>query len=99
MNKEQLRAMLLIAKKLGWNGKPAAWCINTINDMVTEKQCKELAVHGDCDDYEETLLSLPLQSKRILLDLKHNARETQVFDDAMHGNTDRLSWILNECWS
>lgn len=99
MNKEQLRAMLLIAKKLGWIGKPAAWVITTINQMVEQKQINELCKYGDHDDYEETLLSLPLQSKRVLLDLKHDARETQTLAEACDGHTERLSWILNECWS
>lgn len=58
MNAAELRAMCLIANKLGWNGKPAIEIINKIHQMVLNQQALELDTVGECDDFEETLLSI-----------------------------------------
>ena len=61
MNKAELRAITLIVKKLGWNDMPAVEVIPTIEKMVANQQALELDCVGECDDFEETLLSLALQ--------------------------------------
>ena len=58
-NKAELKAMQLIAKKLNWH-KPVVETIETITKMVRNQQAKELDCVGECDDFEETLLSLAL---------------------------------------
>lgn len=60
MNKQELSAMCLIANKLGWNGKPACEVITNIKQMVLNQQSLELDTVGECDDEEETLLSIAL---------------------------------------
>jgi hypothetical protein len=60
MNANELRAMLLIANKLGWNGKPACEVIQKINRMVLNQQALEADCVGDYDDFEDTLLSISL---------------------------------------
>jgi hypothetical protein len=60
MNKAELRAITLIVKKLGWNDMPAVEAIPTIRKMVANQQALELDCVGECDDFEETLLSLAL---------------------------------------
>ena len=58
MNKQELRAVTLIVKKLGWNDMPAAVAIPAIQRMVDNN----IAVGADCcdviDDSEDTLLSI-----------------------------------------
>ena len=58
-NKAELKAMQLIAKKLNWH-KPVVETIETITKMVRNQQAMELDCAGECDDFEETLLSLAL---------------------------------------
>lgn len=60
-NQNELKAMLMIAKKLGWH-KPASETLEIINQMVRNQQSLELDTVGECDDYEETLLSMALWS-------------------------------------
>ena len=67
MNKAELKAMLSIAKKLDWNGKPALEVIESINQMVLNQQSLELDTVGECFDYEETLLSIALWDKDKIL--------------------------------
>ena len=91
MNKQELRAMLLIAKKLHWNGKPAEMVILTIKDMVIEQQYIEMARYNDCDGAEETLLSMGTWEPGRLLRLKRRVRQAAL--------DERTSWIINNCWS
>jgi len=63
MNKAEMKAMLSIVKKLGWNDKPAVEVINSISKMVSNQQSLELDTIGECDDREETLLSIALWDK------------------------------------
>ena len=58
-----MKAMLSIVKKLGWNDKPAVEVINSIDKMVSNQQALELDTVGECDDREETLLSIALWDK------------------------------------
>ena len=58
-NKAELKAMQMIASKLNWH-KPAGETIETITKMVMNQQALELDCVGECDDFEETLLSMAL---------------------------------------
>ena len=95
MNKQELRAIMLIAKKLHWNGKPVEMVIETIQQMIVAKQCQELADCGDCDDEEETLLSIAMMETSKLWRLKHKARLEATEAEMYNRNT----WIINNCWS
>lgn len=59
-NKAELEAMLIIANKLDWKNKPVMEVCGTINQMVKNQQALELDTVGECDDFEETLLSIAL---------------------------------------
>jgi hypothetical protein len=60
MNKQELRAITLIVKKLGWNDMPATVAIPAIQRMINN----DIAVGADCcgviDDPEDSLLSISL---------------------------------------
>ena len=58
-NKAELKAMQIIASKLNWN-KPVDETVETICRMVGNQQALELDCVGECDDFEETLLSMAL---------------------------------------
>lgn len=58
-NKAELTAMQMIAGKLNWH-KPVLETIGTITKMVRNQQSLELDCIGECDDFEETLLSIAL---------------------------------------
>ena len=58
-NKAELKAMQIIASKLNWQ-KPAYQTVETITKMVKNQQSLELDTVGECDDFEETLLSMVL---------------------------------------
>ena len=58
-NKAELKAMQIIASKLNWN-KPVYETVETITKMVRNQQALELDCIGECDDFEETLLSIAL---------------------------------------
>lgn len=58
MNKQEFKAIMLIAKKMNWQDKPVECVIETINQMVMNDQALGLDCCGECDDYEETLLSI-----------------------------------------
>lgn len=58
-NANELKAMQIIASKLNWH-KPADETVETIIKMVRNQQSLELDCIGECDDFEETLLSLAL---------------------------------------
>ena len=58
-NKTELKAMQIIASKLNWH-KPAYETVETITKMVHNQQAMELDCTGECDDFEETLLSMAL---------------------------------------
>ena len=60
MNQAEMKALLMIVKKLGWNDKPALEVIESITQMVRNQQSLELDTVGECDDFEETLLTMAL---------------------------------------
>ena len=61
-NKAELAAIQMIANKLNWQ-MPVWETLETINQMVRNQQALELDTVGECDDFEETLLSLALWNK------------------------------------
>lgn len=58
-NKAELTAMQMIADKLNWH-KPVDETVKTICKMVSNQQALEIDCVGECDDFEETLLSMAL---------------------------------------
>lgn len=58
MNKAEFKAISIIADKLNWQNKPVVNVLETINQMVRNQQALELDTVGECDDCEETLLSI-----------------------------------------
>jgi len=58
MNKNEFKAISMIAKKMNWQNKPVECVIETVNQMVRNDQALGLDCCGECDDYEETLLSM-----------------------------------------
>jgi len=60
MNKSEFKAISTIAKKMNWQNKPVMEVCETINQMVRNQQALELDCVGECDDEEDTLLSIAL---------------------------------------
>ena len=58
MNKNEFKAISMIAKKMDWQNKPVMEVCETINQMVRNDQALGLDTVGECDDYEDTLLSI-----------------------------------------
>ena len=58
MNKNEFKAINMIAKKMNWQNKPVECVMETINQMVMNDQALGLDTVGECDDYEDTLLSI-----------------------------------------
>ena len=58
-NKAELTAMQMIADKLNWH-KLVDETVKTICKMVSNQQALELDCVGECDGFEETLLSMAL---------------------------------------
>ena len=58
-NANELKAMQIIAGKLDWH-KPVDETVETICKMVRNTQALDLDCVGECDDFEETLLSIAL---------------------------------------
>ena len=58
MNKNEFKAINMIAKKMNWQNKSVECVIETVNQMVRNDQALGLDCCGECDDYEETLLSI-----------------------------------------
>ena len=58
MNKAEMKAIQTIAEKMDWYNKPVCDVIETINQMVRNDQALSLDCCGECDDFEETLLSI-----------------------------------------
>lgn len=59
MNRAEFLAIMKIAKKLGWKSVN----FETISQMVRNQQALELDTVNECDDFEETLLSIALWDK------------------------------------
>lgn len=58
MNRNEFKAISMIAKKMDWQNKPVECVIETVNQMVRNDQALGLDCCGECDDYEDTLLSI-----------------------------------------
>jgi hypothetical protein len=69
-NKAELTAIQMIASKLNWH-KPVLETIGTITKMVRNQQSLELDCIGECDDFEETLLSIALWDKDKIISTMH----------------------------
>lgn len=63
MNKAELKAIQMIANKMNWQNKPVSETLDTIKKMVSNQQALELDTVGECDDFEETLLSIAIWDK------------------------------------
>ena len=61
-NKAELAAMQKIAGKMNWH-KPVDETVEIICKMVSNQQAMELDCIGECDAFEETLLSIALWDK------------------------------------
>lgn len=61
MNKQELSAIMLIVKKLGWNDMPATVALEAIQKMINN----DIAISLDCcgfqDEPEDALLSIATQ--------------------------------------
>ena len=63
MNKQEFKAITIIANKMDWQQKPVSDVIESVKQMVRNQQALELDTVGECDDDEETLLSIALWDK------------------------------------
>ena len=63
MNKAEFKAIQIIAQKMNWQQKSVSETIEAIKQMVRNQQALELDTVGECDDEEETLLSIALWDK------------------------------------
>ena len=70
MNKAEFKAIKMIAEKLNWQ----AVNFEVIKQMIRNQQSLELDCIGECDDEEETLLSIALWDTDKILST------TKVFD-------------------
>lgn len=57
MNKAEFKAIKMIAEKLNWKQVN----FETIKQMVRNQQALELDTVGECDDFEDELLTLAIQ--------------------------------------
>lgn len=71
MNKQEFKAISMIARKMNWHNKPVIEVCETINQMVRNQQALELDCIGECDDYEETLLSIATWNADTLIGYEH----------------------------
>ena len=100
-NKAELKAMQIIADKLNWH-KPVDETVETITKMVSNQQAMELDCIGECDDFEEVLLSIALWDKdKIVSTLYVNDYESLVmwevecFKEDMGLDSEDLTALLN----
>jgi len=100
-NKAELKAMQIIADKLNWH-KPVDETVETITKMVSNQQAMELDCIGECDDFEETLLSIALWDKdKIVSTLYVNDYESLVmwevecFKEDMGLDSEALTALFN----
>ena len=70
MNKAELKAINIIATKMNWMHKPVCETIETIKQMVSNQQALMMDTIGECDDFEDELLTLAIQDadKIVVLD-------------------------------
>lgn len=58
MNKQEFKAISMIASKMNWQDKPVECVIEAIDQMIRNDQALGLDCCGECGDYKETLLSI-----------------------------------------
>ena len=58
MSKNEFKAINMIARKMNWQNKPVECVIEAVNQMIRNDQALGLDCCGECDDYENTLLSI-----------------------------------------
>ena len=102
MNKAELKAIQMIVNKMNWGQKPVSETLETISTMVKNQQALELDTVGECDDYEETLLSIALWDKdRITSTMYVSDYESLVmwnvecFKEDMGLDSEALTALLN----
>ena len=61
MNKAEFKAINIIATKMNWMHKPVCETIETIKQMVSNQQALMMDTIGECDDFEDELLTLAIQ--------------------------------------
>ena len=102
MNKQEFSAIMLIVKKLDWNDMPVTEACERIKQMIENQQSLELDTVGECDDEEETLLSIATwDADRIESTMFVDSYQSMVAWDNYNNpfEYDRNSWIINNCWS
>ena len=100
-NKAELKAMQIIADKLNWH-KPVDETVETITKMVSNQQAMELDCIGECDDFEETLLSIALWDKDKIISTLYVSDyeslvvwEVECFKEDMGLDSEALTAFLN----
>ena len=100
-NKAELKAMQIIASKLNWN-KPVYETVETITKMVHNQQAMELDCVGECDDFEETLLSMALWNKDKITSTMYVSdyeslvmRDVECFKEDMGLDSEALTVLWN----
>ena len=98
MNRAEFKAILAIAKKLGWKSVN----FETISQMVRNQQALELDTVGECDGVEETLLSIALWDRdKIISTMYVSSYEDLVmwgvecFKEAMGLDSEALTALWN----
>ena len=102
MNKQEFKAISMIASKMNWHNKPVECVIETINQMVRNQQSLELDTVGECDDFEETLLSIALWNRDKIVSTMYVADYTSLvmwgvecFKDDMGLDSESLTTLFN----
>lgn len=84
MNKQELRAITLIVKKLGWNDMPATVAIPAIQRMVNNEIAVTLDCCGTHESEEETLLTIASwNTEQIWVSLFINDYQS-MHDESLH---------------
>ena len=102
MNKAEFKAISMIAEKLGWQKKPVMEVCKDIQKMVSNQQALELDTVGECDDFEETLLSIALWDKDKIISTMYVSSYVdlvmwgvETFKEDMGLDNDALTALLN----
>ena len=102
MNKQEFKAINMIASKMNWQNKPVEYVIETISQMVRNQQALELDTVGECDDFEETLLSIALWNRDKIVSTMYVADYTSLvmwgvecFKDDMGLDSEALTALFN----
>ena len=98
MNHAELKAIISIANKLEWKSVD----IETVIQMVRNQQALELDTVGECDDFEETLLSIALWDKDKIISTMYVSDYTslvmwgvELFKEDMGLDSEALTALFN----